>query len=171
MKNKLNYLLTLLILCSCSRNSWDRNYKGEPNYSNFYIVDTIKVIDPVRIHSPKFGGQFIVSRAILNQYNNKIGFFTRPDVFLLGDDLYRYLPQNEYKRHSYKDYGGCDFKKSSLLVQGIEVYELKGKSISFLLGLINANFYHLKNNSYNYFAYPIQNDKKSFYKIVFPLCK
>ena len=71
-----------LYLSSCSKSYYDMEYKGESNFKNLYIVDTIKVLKPVRIHSPKFGGQFIVSKEVLNFYKKNVAFFNRPDVFL-----------------------------------------------------------------------------------------
>lgn len=171
MKPIIIYIIVFFSIVSCSRSTYDINYKGESNYSNFYLVDTIKIIDPVRIHSSKFGGQFIVSKSILREYNNKVDFFSRPDVFLLGSDLYRDLPQKDYQKYSYPDNGGCEFWESQLDVPGLEVYELRSSSISFLLGLINANYFYQKHNSYGSFAYPEKNNKRSYYKIVYPLCK
>ncbi|MBA4276935.1 hypothetical protein [Flavobacterium sp.] len=171
MKSIIIYIIIFFLIISCSRSTYDINYKGESNYSYFYLVDTIKIKDPVRIHSLKFGGQFIVSKSILKEYNNKIDFFSRPDVFLLGNDLYRDLPQKDYQKYAYPDNGGCEFVKSQLEVQGLEVYELSSSSVSFLLGLINSNYFYQKHNSYGSFAYPENKNKKSYYKIVYPLCK
>lgn len=173
MNIKFIYIIVgfAFIISSCSKSTYDVNYKGEDNYLNFYIVDTIKIIDPVRIHSPKFGGQFIVSKTILKEYDNTIQFFVRPDVFLLGDDLYRDLSQKKYQKYVYPDNGGCELSKSGLQIEGLEVFEFKSVPKYFILGLINSNYFYVKHNSYVSFSFPEKNSKIAYYKIVYPLCK
>lgn len=161
----------IIFISSCSSISYKSNYKGEPNYESFYLVDTIIIEKPMRIHSPKFGGQFIVSKKILENYNDKIDFFNRPDVFLLGDDLYRDLPPKFYSRYSYPDNGGCEFVKSDTNVVGLEVYELHETSQTFLLGLINASYFFSKHNSYDSYQFSEKGSKVTYYKIVYPLCR
>lgn len=101
MKNKFVCIFILaVIISSCSKNVYDINYLGEDNYSNFYVVDTIRIVDPVRIHSLKYGGQFIVSKKTLKEYNGKDEFFYRPDVFFIGNDFYRDLPTKDFKNIS-----------------------------------------------------------------------
>jgi hypothetical protein len=161
----------LFLLCSCSRKIYDSNYKGEPNYESFYLVDTIIIIEPVRIHSPKLGGQFIVSKETLKEYNGKSNFFIRPDVFLLGDDLYRDLPSKNFNRYSYPSNGGCEFVKSEMVIKGLEIFEIKKSSQTFLLGMINANHFNKMHNSYVSFQFSDKGSKIAYYKIVYPLCK
>jgi hypothetical protein len=88
----------------------------------------------------------------------------------MGSDIYGNLPQRKYGRYYYPNDGGCELIKSSLDIKGLEIYEFRQAPASFLLGLINANYYYLKNNSYGSFAYPEKNNKISYYKLVFPLC-
>ena len=174
MKSLINvviYFALIYVVVSCSRKTYDNEYKGENNYKNFYLVDTINIVDPVRIHSTKFGGQFILSKSILKKYNNKIDFFSRPDVFFLGTDLYRDLQTNEYEKYSYFNDGGCEFVYLKSDFRDLEVYKLKSNSTLFILGLINANYFYLKHNSYGSFIYPEKNIKKDYYKIVYPLCE
>jgi hypothetical protein len=159
------------MMIACSRNLYDASYKGEANYESFYLVDTIKIVDPVRIHSQKFGGQFIVSKQILKDYNAKLAFFNRPDVFLLGEDLYRDLPQKYFSRHQYPYNGECGFVKSELQVPGLEIFEIKNSPQLFLLGMINANYFYTKHNSYVSFQFSDKNNKITYYKIVYQLCK
>ena len=165
-------LLILTQFCSCSDRLYDIGYNGEHEYESFYLVDTIKIKDPVRIHSLKFGGQFIVSKAIINEYSKEgRKFFQKPDVFILGNDLYRDLPKEKYGVFKYQDNGGCELVKSAVVSDDLEIYEYKQNSISFLLGLINGNYYYVKHNSYDAFAFHDKNKKFNFYKIVYPLCK
>jgi len=164
-------IVLAITLAGCSRVWYDYDYKGESNFKNFYVVDTIKIEDPVRIYSHKFGGPFVISRKLLKEYKGKIEFFSRPDVFILDGDLHRYLSSEDSPRYSYPERsGGCDFIRSEVIIKDLEVSEFENKSVSFLLGLINANFYYRKSDSYSSFAYGEKNEKKSYYKLLFPLC-
>lgn len=171
MKAKVITVFGILILMfSCTSKMYDGEYLGEENYRNFYIVDTIKILDPIRVYSSKFGGQFIVSKANLKNYKRSAEFFTRPNVFFLGTDLYRDLTVNEVKKTNYPDNGGCTFVKSLIKFEDLEVYEFKNKPKQFLFGLINANYFYTKHNSYDSFKSRVKNPKITYYKIVYPLC-
>lgn len=170
---KIYYAFFLCLMFSCSKHTYDSNYPGQDNFSNFYVVDTIKIIDPVRIHSSKFGGQFIISKKLLKDYDGKSSFFSRPDVFFLGSDFYRDLPQKDYKKYSYPDYGGCSLLQSLTPTIGLEVFEFKHEPKYFILCLINANYFYQKHMTFDMkpFAYHEKNNKIIYYKIVYPLCQ
>lgn len=166
------FILSLTIqLCSCSKQLFDSNYKGENNYDSFYLVDTIKIPDPIKIHSIRLGGQFIISKETLKYYSDKPEFFNRPDVFIWGEDLYRDIPAKKNHAYHYPDYGGCDILKSSNTIAGLDIYEFKRQPKFFLLGLINSNYYYLKHNSYGEFSFKNENKKFTFYKIAYPFCE
>lgn len=136
-------LLFLVVSCKSSRGVVDFDYSGEPNYDSFYLVDTIKIDNPIVISSEKFGGRYVVSRATLEKYDNKREFFSRPDVFVYGDDFYRVLPLKNYNRYAYPKYDECDkFVQDFEIVKGLYVYSFKQDSLTFLLGFINANYYY-----------------------------
>ena len=67
MRN-LIFGFVVILLCSCSRVLYDISYKGETNYKEFYIVDTILIESPVRVFSEKYGGMFVLSNE--NQYRD-----------------------------------------------------------------------------------------------------
>lgn len=169
--------ISILVLCfiwfSCSKNIYDNDYKGENNYESFYVVDTIKISDPVCITSSKYGGTFVVSKAILRDFNNDITFFSRPDVFLFGDQFYRDLPLKNFKKYKYPDFGGCDFLQSRQKTEELIVSEFQNKPRYFILCLINANYFYRKHMAFDAktFIYPDKNNKITFYKIVYPLCE
>ena len=75
MRN-LIFGFVVILLCSCSRVLYDISYKGETNYKEFYIVDTILIESPVRVFSEKYGGMFVLSNEKLKSYDGKIDFFT-----------------------------------------------------------------------------------------------
>ena len=171
IKNKIfiTCMLFVFIFLSCSRIKIENTPYDEKEFGHFFIVDTIFISDPVRIHSTKFGGQFIISRDVLNHFKNKADFFDRFDVFLLGDDLYRDLPLQKFKNYLYPDYGGCQYVESATTISDIEVYEFKEpKPSSFLLGLINAKYFNTKHNSYS--SFKNFKDMSAYYKIVYPIC-
>jgi hypothetical protein len=176
MKTKLGIVsLLVLVSISCSRKNFSNISELEiidlGNYYNFYVVDTIQIKDPVRIHSKKYGGQFILSKAILKEYDGKRRFFLRPDVFMVSTDLYWVLQSDQHSMYNYPDYGGCKLVESSEKQHELEVYEYASDSVNFILGLINGDYYNKRYNSYDYFAL-LHNDNKSlYYRIVYPLCK
>ena len=166
-------LFLVLVTISCHKKIYDNNYKGESNYNNFYVVDTIKIIDPITISSVKYGGKFVVSRSILNQYHDNQQFFHRPDVFLYGDDFYIDLPVKEYKRFKYPDYGGCVLSVSKQQVDGLRIFEFNPVPKFFIMGLISANFFYKMHSGYDLkqFIFSKKDNKISFYKIVYPLAE
>lgn len=167
---RLYFACALVSIYSCAPKIFDLNYKGAPNYESFYLVDTIRIQDPVRIHSANFGGQFILSRDVLKEYKQNREFFERPDVFLLGEDLYRDLSPKYYNQYFYNNNGGCKYEKSTLKVGDLEIFEIKSTAGSFLLGLINANYFYIKHNSDVSFQFCQKGGKIAYYKIVYPLC-
>lgn len=164
------FLISVLLISSCRQKLYDINYKGEEDYKSFYVVDTISIKNPVRVYSQKHGGMFILSSDKLKAYRNEADFFLSPDVFILGQDLYRDLNKEDFKRYNYPDRGGCEVRESDTKVDGLEIYEFVSQP-RFILGLINTNYYHVKHNSEVYFNIPVKNPKATYHKMVFPLCK
>jgi len=150
---------------------YDYNYKGESNYKNVYLVDTISINDPIIIRYN--GGRFIVPNQLLNKtvkINDK--FLKRPDVFILGDNFYRdFNSKDSIKFVSYPEEGGCGTEKITSDIENVEVFRYKSKSVKFLLELVNVNYYNKTHNGYNTFEIENNDWKNSFYKVVFPLCK
>ena len=127
--------------------------------------------NPVIISSVKYGGRFVISKTLLSKFENNQIFFNRPDVFLLGENLYFDLDYNDYGRFKYPDNGNCELKKSTLTIKDVEIYEYENVPKHFLLGLINVNFYNIKHNAENFYQIKERNQKISYYKIVYPLCE
>ncbi|MDM1045914.1 hypothetical protein HX004_14240 [Myroides sp. 1354] len=176
MKIGIKYLLISLfvISCSISKNNIDYDYIGENNYNNFYLVDTIKILEPIRVYSKKFGGPFVFSKAILNEYKLTSDFFERPDVFIYADDLYYALPTKDYEVYRYPDYGNCKhLVRENWNSTDLEIYSFSEDSIVFLMGMINANYYYIKyrNSNNNHVKYKETDYKRVFYKIIFPYRK
>lgn len=164
-------IIFLTVLVSCNRNLFDTNYTGPDNYKNFYLVDTIIIKQPVIISSEKIGGRFVISKSLLAKFKDTKKFFQRPDVFLLGFDLYFDLPRNDYKRFHYPDYGNCTLENIPYRAKDVELYKFKKTPKYFLLGLINVNYYNTKHNSEDYYPIREKGQKLNYYKIVYPLCK
>ena len=169
MRN-LIFGFVVILLCSCSRVLYDISYKGETNYKEFYIVDTILIESPVRVFSEKYGGMFVLSNEKLKSYDGKIDFFMEPDVFILGFDIYKDLDKGVSKTLIYPDNGGCKLEKSPIEINGLEVYEYP-EGVRFVLALISTNRYHVKQNSPVYFNMQIEYSKLFYLKLVYPLCQ
>jgi hypothetical protein len=177
----LVFFIVLIALCfsSCKNQKssliqydvyYDILYKGEDNFKQFYIVDTIVIKEPIIIRSQQYGGPFIIEKEKLNNYQNSIEFLLSPDIFILGFDLYRDLEFSDYKKISYSAKGGCVIQESEIKMNGIEIREYESDP-KFILGLINTNYYHVKHNSESYFNIPIKDSKITYIKIVYPLCE
>ena len=172
---KFSIFLSLFLLYSCviHKPIYDSFYEGEPNYKSIYVVDTIKIEDHVIISS-KYG-RFVIARKILDEPNLKIdkNFYKRPDVFILVDELwFDYV--NDYYKYPYPDSEKCSIEfKNKMQGNGLYLYEYKNKPTYFILCLINANYYNRKYKLIDGISYLIdsKDQKTSYYKIVYPLCK
>ena len=170
---KALFIFSVLFFSACNRNLVDSNFTGKSDYKTGYIVDSIRIEDPVRIESLKYGGMYITSKSTLSSFRNNRNFFLRPDVFIFGDDFYRDLPLNDYQKYKYPDYGNCILVKSDIKIKGLAIYEFQNKPCFFILGLINAKYYNKKHNSFDIKSNIICNKNESliYYKVVYPLCK
>lgn len=173
MKNqRILFLFILFIgLSSCNKNLFDFSYKGTTNYKNFYLVDSITIDNPIIINSYKIGGRFVISKSLLSEFVNNKDFFQRPDVFLLGDNLYMDLVPSDYKIINYPDDGNCKIKRTLSAFKDVEIYEYEHRPSHFILGLVNVNYYNVKHNAENYYQICKKKPKISYYKIIYPLCK
>jgi hypothetical protein len=166
---KLIVVFSSILLFSCYRKMYDRNYQGGNNYRSFYIVDTITIIEPVVIDYK--GGRFVVAKKILESNLVDEDLVKRPDVFIMGHDLYQDMDTIDYERFAYKDYGGCNSELLNVsTIKSTEIYEFTSPKVVFILGLINVNSYNKKHNTYNYYPIDTKEPKNSFFKIVYPLC-
>ena len=86
MRN-LIFGFVVILLCSCSRVLYDISYKGETNYKEFYIVDTILIESPVRVFSEKYGGMFVLSNEKLKSYGCKL---EKSPIEINGLEVYEY---------------------------------------------------------------------------------
>jgi hypothetical protein len=194
MKNLIYLLLVLVFLPSCVPHKaiYDSYYKGEANYKRFYVVDSIKIENPVIVW---YFGRFVCSRKLIDTVKIDENFFKRPDVFLLCDSwgLYFDLELVDYDKYSYPAYGNCKIELKATLNTELKtkfkirykksikryfeehkvyLYEYETPPAFFILGLINANYYNAKHASDEGW-YPIKtkDQKTSYYKIVYPLCE
>ena len=168
---KLAFFFVVLTSCSSKNGIYDTSYKGESNYKNFYVVDTIKLENPIIINC--HGKKVVCSKELLSKVKIDKMFFNRPDVFILGVDLYYDLNPNDYKRYHYPDYGSCEEVILDISTnKDITAYKYTKESVRFILCLINANYYNKKHSTLDSAWYRIVNNdqKNSFYKIVYPLC-
>ena len=55
------FMSIMFTACGVNRNSFDSNYRGETNYKSFYVVDTIKIENPIIVND--HGRKVICSKA------------------------------------------------------------------------------------------------------------
>ncbi|MDR0230154.1 MAG: hypothetical protein LBI72_13995 [Flavobacteriaceae bacterium] len=178
--NKLFLLvLVLLGIASCRpKDLRDYEYKGEPNYNSFYIVDTIKIENPIVVSISGGRGVYVLSEKTLKEYKSHEEFINRPDVFVYGgSDLYLLLPISEYGKYRFRKIESKEcigtIKSAYSPNEEISVYRFKNEIDTFLLSLINANYYYQKYNGFHtsYAWYKEINYKRVYYRIVFPYCE
>ena len=169
--NHIAFLIILLTSCAVNRNSYDLHYKGETNYKSFYVVDTIKIENPIIVND--HGKRVVCSKVLVKDIGIDEAFFKRPDVFMLGEDLYYDLNSKDYKKYHYPDYGNCEeIKLDTLINKQITIYWYTTDSVRFILCLINSNYYNIKHRTIDseYFRIMNNDQKNSYYKIVYPIC-
>lgn len=49
MKVVTGSVLIGLMLCSCIKQLYDHNDNGEPNYMRAYLIDTVSILNPIKI--------------------------------------------------------------------------------------------------------------------------
>lgn len=185
MKKACCFILLLLFTNSCQKhailslvkplynnpNKVDFYYQGESNYKNFYIVDTIKINNPILFYYQR--GRFVTcADTLFKQKKITEKFLKRPDVFVFSWNLRSDFDLSQLKRYKYKDYGKCDVKKQISNYKGVELYRFTCDSVKFILGMINVNYFNSAHVSADGSYWIKQTDQKIlYYKIVYPLCE
>lgn len=162
-------IIILAITCGCNIVRYDINYKGESNYKNYYIVDTISIKNPIRITSNKFCNRmFVTGDSVLKNFDNNIEFFHRPDVFLYEIDLYRIIEYNDILNSKIK-LPSCDVYRETGEFKNVELYKFNVEP-RFILCMMNLNYYNIKYNSCEKLWPRNINRKSQFIKVVYPIC-
>ena len=177
MRKVICYAFLLLFLISCISTekgiliSELPEYINKEGYKNLYVVDTIKIENPVRFFT-KRGHQFVMSQKAYQSYDGKEkSLFKRADTFLLEHELPMGL--GLYDKYNFK---GSDCAEYSILFpdnkKGIStIYSYSRNPDFFLLILIRGDYYN-----YVYTGIdgppPIKskNEKFVFYRVAIPYC-
>lgn len=160
------YLSALSAFCQVNNNE---------NFSYFYVVDTIKIDNPVVFYKTNQSGMFVKSLKTIKEIKRNIKKIVRNDeTYIYGEDLYRFFDDvKKIEMYKYPDYGNCEFETESIEGKnGIVFKKFKIKPKRFILALINASFYDNQIKIYGKKKSVFNNyDKSLYYKIVFPLCE
>ncbi|HRI02015.1 MAG TPA: hypothetical protein PK006_13270 [Saprospiraceae bacterium] len=171
---KIKNLLIVFIFFGCSNKKYlnvnEVAIVPKIEIKDFYIVDTINIIKPIKIFSIKYGGEFITTQENLQFYKGTKEYFFREGIYLISDQFYQCLSQDELHKYNYMINGGCSSNITYIKYKDLEVYEYSTEKMSLVIGLISANFYWKVHSSYNYFNLGNYKDKNAYYKLAFPVC-
>jgi hypothetical protein len=180
MKIKKILYLSLILLLSYSCTSKREGiyiadlpkYENEEGYKSLYIVDTIKIKEPIRVFTKK-GYQFIMEKKVFESYNGKEDFFfNHSGIFLMETDLPMALPSSIFSKYAHGsdclEYAVLSSKKK----KGINnIYSFRKSPNYFLIILIRGDYY---NEVYTGIDGPptlnIKINKLPYYRVAIPCC-
>lgn len=170
----MKYILIFMcgfLLVSCNQKIVDYDYTGEKNFYNFYIVDTISIMNPVKVHL-KFDNSwniFYMDHSKIKSLKGKSfnEVIQEPDIFLHHFNFYALINQDQVIENNIKYYDNCN-SKCIFENEKMIVYQLQ--NTQFILGLVNINFYNknISGGGINFIDSDLS--KSGYYKIVFPKC-
>ncbi len=154
----------------------DNYYVGHPTDRNqsFFIVDTIDIADPVIVREK--GTDFIISKKVLEEKPKGMKDLSRiSDVYILEYDsffFYSFLSSKDMQRFQainvsfYTD-------TEDIVIHGKMYKRFKSAKVSFILGLVNTDFYNamMRNACGEWFMIKDKDCKNSYYRIVYPIIK
>jgi hypothetical protein len=163
---RVTLLIVVLVNISCNKQVFD--IYGDYNHQIFqsYIVDTIKIDNPIII---EYKNIFYVLEK--KYFNNNLESVIKSDyVFVLGSDLYHDIYHNQRKGTwpIYEDYGGCNYSRD----KSLQYATFKKNPCYYILALINSRYYIKIHTSIDvpigFSSYgPLNNE---YIKVVYPVC-
>ena len=164
MNNKFNTLLLALVLCSC-------NIIAQED-SNFFVVDTISLDNPVVFNSSKYDGDYLIDEKYLSKELLKHKrIIKNENVYVFSFQFYSFLPKEQLKKYNYPDKGKCSFDVKIYKDQNVYFKKFKKYPAKFILGLIKASYYNKKASTADIGkTYYYKEKGNVYYKILFPLC-
>ena len=180
MKTKLYpiYILSLVFM-SCGSYQYHDNYYAldhrNDNNQCFFVVDTIDIPNPILIKEK--GDYFIVSQTALEKGTKSIdNLYHETDVYIAGFEeffFYKYLPKEARIWSRYVNKVSIYAETEKITINGKTYEKFKSPHVSFILGLINVNYYNTIMACMDCDWYMLKNReyKNSYYRIVFPILK
>ena len=177
MKKKLSIsVFMLLVMSSCVCYKYrDSHYSLNPKDRGqcFFVVDTIDIEDPIVVKEK--GENFIVSRSVLEKNDKRISnIFREADVYIAGFyefNFYNFLSKRDLPRYLSK----MSFysETEDININGRSCMKFKSSNVSFILCLINANYYNnvMANSCDDWYMIKNREYKNTYYRIVFPILK
>lgn len=145
---KYVFLLTPLLCISCLTDNNVMNiYNNTVSNGLFYVIDTIKISSPVVIYHDHL--YYVTSEENLTSINNSS--LKRQDVFLYdgnGIGFYMYIDMiGDMHKYDHLKIGHFPIKFKNRIKGNIELYDFAEKPSTFILCLINVDYYNLSNRS------------------------
>lgn len=145
-----------------------------PRETDFYVVDTIMIKNPVAFYIPNQSGQFLGDIDVIksSRFNLKKAV-KKENLYIYSNSLYGFLSSEKIKKYRYPDYGNCEYAKGYFKdIKGIVYQKFKKQPTKFILALVNVAYYNRKINAVGEKPTIFSKcDKSLYYKIVFPLCE
>jgi hypothetical protein len=180
---KILSVLTVLIFLSCTTKKdiyMKPTYINKDGYKNFYIIDTIKIDNPIRFFTVS-GSEFVMSQKNFETFSGKwkdYNFYEQQSIFLVVDEFpkSRDFPSELETVFRAKGISICYdfnylllFKKKGIIDNA---YTFQKQPDFFLLVLIRDDFYNLCYTGLD--GRPSIALKKNgfwFYRLVIPCCR
>lgn len=202
MKNIIILVLSIVLMASCAssnrlttriryanRDSKHRFYGSDKHYDVhyssspegkrdreqvFYVVDTIKIADPLIISEK--GNMFVLSQSAYENNSKSIKkLYRETDVYIVcvdESDFYDFLSSKHKAR--YRTFHEQFYSETeSVTIKGKQCYKFKSPDVSFVLGLIKVSFFNVRMTQSCGDWYRLYNREymNSYYRIVFPILK
>lgn len=137
----ISFIALLTISCVAKKEIFERTpYEYDNGQKNLYIVDTIRIIDPVVIDTDT-GHRFICSQKVFDNYDGKESYFlNHQEVYIhqcIGSTFFPPGIVLKY-RISYHDMKVIEPEKKIKGIAGL--YKFTEENILFLLVLIEYNY-------------------------------
>lgn len=134
----------LLFLMSCKSLDYSSSeYYNSSGYKSFYVVDTIKISNPIMFLTDK-GRQFVMSKSVFDSCNcDEESLLLNPDAFLLEDYIPFFLPYEMHIKYvSDSEYFAYNNPIKSTK-KGVDlIFTYSKEPVFFLLTFIRGDYYN-----------------------------
>lgn len=164
-------ILIIATLGSCKSRYIDDQVPITQLNKGGYIVDTISLDDPIRLFY--FSGDQYLPLLVEKERLNSIGnlpfkkILNDPYLLIFSTSFYSLFPESSLKVECFCQYTNIappDLKDH-------EAADFDEPNISFLLALVNINYFHLNDISLEEKLIPSDQFKSAYVKVAFPMCE
>lgn len=155
---------------SCGKRALNPSYRGEDNFKQFYVVDTIEIESPVYVSVYKGGlsSGFYMNEGDLNftKEINLENIAKNPRVYFAGSNLFGFFPGEV----AIENIAYCTEVSIKEVRKGITISVPKKPIKRFILALTTISHYNRIDSSLESWILETDWDKSAYIKVVFPLC-